>query len=109
LPAAKALHGYSDIHADVVLFTFDSIGSEIDVSDFIDWLFVCNIELFQKGGALRTILLTAAASLVAFHNEVTKDLGYDNALSTKLRSIAIEANLTDSRLPHARPEKVLSD
>jgi hypothetical protein len=109
LPAAKTIHGYTDIHADVVLFSFDGIGCEIDVSGLIDNLFVCNNKLFKEGGALRAIVVTAAASLVAFHNEVTKDLGYDNPLSSKLRDIARKMNLKDPRFPHATPETILSE
>jgi len=66
-----------------------------------------NDEHFDKGGELRSVLVTAAASLVAFHNDVTKDLGYDNPLSCKMRKIARDAKLKDPSLP--RSKKIIDD
>jgi len=52
-------------------------------------------------------LLTVAASLIMYHNDVTRDYSPSNALTTRLRNAARDGRISDSRFPDATPEQVL--
>jgi hypothetical protein len=110
LPAALALHGSNDLVAQVVPFRLAALGEDVSgyVSQLIQEIFPCNIPLFQERGRLWPVTRIVAASLIAFYNDVNTELGYNNALSWRLREAAVKVKLQDLLLPNQRPEAVLA-
>jgi len=82
--AALAMRGYLSLDAKVNLFRLEVIGRGAagrKVESLSRSSFVISVPAFQERGSLRGCLITCAAYLLAFHNEVTSDLGQSNPIS----------------------------
>ena len=66
--------------------------------------FLISVQQFQ----LHVVTRICAASLIMYHRMVTNEFGAENAVATKLRKSAREANITDSRFPNTSPESLLN-
>ncbi|KAL3932973.1 MAG: hypothetical protein SGBAC_010603 [Bacillariaceae sp.] len=110
LPAALALHGSNDLEAPVVPFRLSALGEDVsgNISQLIQEMFPCNISHFHEMGRLWPVTRIVAASMIAFYNDVNTELGYNNALSWRLREAAVKVKLQDPLLPNQRPEAVLA-
>ena len=93
------------------MYRLESIGgAEVarKVEELLNELFVVSVPHFQAGGSLRGVLRTCAASLIAFHNEITRDFGSGHAISRHLEKAARKVGISDPRHPGLSPESLLT-
>jgi hypothetical protein len=106
----KALAGWENVRGMVQPPRFMCLSNgtrNVSVDHFIEKLFVISLPAFKPGGQLYTVLEICGASLVMYHNTVTRDLGPSNVVSTKLRDAARAADIKDPSHPVDSPENIL--
>ena len=85
LRAMKARVGYHDIDSPFVVPSLDVLGKECkkNIDRFMSKLYkdIC-VPQFLPGGELRPVLHIATTSLILYHNEVTRDVGQSNFISS---------------------------
>jgi len=112
LPGALVLAGHPNPFSNSYLPRFEILGSCMK-DMYYKFVLACadpiDVEVLKPGNKLFHLVVTSVASLVMWHNQVTKDLGLGNAISVFLRTKAREVGLHDSRKPHLSPEAILED
>ena len=109
LPAAKALHGATDLKAEIVLPRLEAVGEHNmpQMEKLLGVMFDVTIVHFMPGGKLRPVLHLFAASLMRHNAQVDKDCkGPANKVSTALRAAFRKAEITDPSVGLS-PEGVL--
>ena len=109
---AKGMAGYRFLDFDGKMPRLECLGFQASsraVSDFVDKLFVVSIPAFKVQGHLHIVLKISAASLLMNHCKVTSECGYANAISSKIRNAAREANIVDCRYPNMSPEQIVDE
>jgi hypothetical protein len=110
IPAAHVLAGTSNIHAHIVLPKLNAIVllNATQVDKLVDKLFSVNVPAFDKGGCLRVVLRTCAASLIMHHMQLTRKFPC-NAISSHLYEAAWGARISDPRFLDFSPNLVLDE
>ena len=111
LRGAKALAHFCDIDADIKVPRLECLGTHTasSVDLLLEKCFVCTVSAFLAGGSLHKVLRTGLASLIMYHQQVTKEFTPANAVATKMRDAAREAGISDFRFPGVAPECVLDE
>jgi hypothetical protein len=109
LPGAKALAGYKHLKNNVAAPRLECLGAhnKATILAFMDSCFVINIPYFQRGAKLFPVLKVVMATLIMYHQDVTRELSPSNAVATHLRECARRLNLKDAHHPQLCPEKTL--
>jgi hypothetical protein len=110
IPAANVLDVKSNINSHIVLRKLNAIGllNAAQVDKLVDKLFSVNVPAFEKGGHLRVVLRTCAASLIMSHRQLTRKLP-SNAISSHLYEAASGARIVDPRFLDVSPHLVLDE
>ena len=97
----KALAQWDDVRGGVSVPRFECLGPGTSdaVNALVNKLFVSSLVAFKPGGTLYGVLRICGASLVMHHAVVTKSLGQGNVISTKLRTSAELAKISDPAFP----------
>ena len=105
----RALAEFS-VGANVRVPRFECLGTDTQssVNSLVEKLFVVSLPEFLPRGMLHSVLRISAASLVMYHNQLTSDFTPANAVATKLRNTAREANIADIAYPNTAPEVILN-
>eukprot|EP00956_Cyclotella_meneghiniana_P004277 scaffold5247_cov45-Cyclotella_meneghiniana.AAC.1 len=76
-PGGMSLAGYTDPHGEHVPMNFRSLGGLVrdSIERFISNLFVNNVECLQEGGINREVLVTCAACIIGWYNNLVRDVG----------------------------------
>ena len=111
LHAAKQLAKFPDLDGAVIVPTLTALGtSNLEMANqFMDKLFPTDVKHFKSGMKLRPILEICCASMIQYHRDVTKASGVSNIISSRMRQVADEINLSDPLHLHLSPSLVLKE
>ena len=96
-PGGLSLAGYIDPHGDYRPMSFRCLGNRVQdlVARFIDNLIVNDVECLQENGVNREVLVTCAACVVGWYNDLVRDVGPENAVVVKIHKAAQQSQLSD--------------
>jgi hypothetical protein len=100
-PAGKALAGYPDPHAPAFPMSFECLNGSVNqsvIDGFLSNLIINDVECLREDGAFREMLVTCAATMIGWYNDLYRDVGEKNPIVNKIRSAAQKSQLTDSSL-----------
>ena len=111
LCGGKVIAGFMNVDANIKVpwLKFLGVLIEVDVQELMKHLFVVLVPSFLPRGSLHVVLRTCTASLIMYHQMVTRELGSENAVSTNLRNSARSALITDTCFPNKSLEYLLDD
>jgi hypothetical protein len=81
--------------------SFDCLNGSVNqsvIDGFLSNLFINDIECMKQDGSLRQMLVTCAATLIGWYNDLFRDAGEKNPIVCKIHSAAQKSQLSDSTL-----------
>ena len=110
MPGANVLAGNSSARQTVMNPRLEALGVVVRpfVWKLFEQLYVVAVPFFKPSGSLFCVLKICTASLIMWHNHVTRKYSPANAMSSFLCDAARRAGIQDPRYPRMSPESILS-
>lgn len=99
-PAMNGLNDFLNTKGAKYAPQLECLGSHVQIvlDVFMSKLYVIDVPFFLPGGRLRPFLRACTASLLMYHWDVVKDLGYRNSVVEAVFDAAQAAKITDGEL-----------
>lgn len=108
MPGVNALHGKKNLFTPVAVPKLSALGADKDSAlELMKQVFQCNIESFDEGGDLYILKETFLASLLMHYEELERDCGVLNIVSSTLLRKADDAQITCADAPDLTCDRVL--
>lgn len=108
MPGVNALHGKKNLFTPVAVPKLSALGVDKDSAlELMKQVFQCNIESFDEGGDLYILKETFLASLLMHYDELERDCGVLNIVSSTLLRKADDAKITCADAPDLTCDRVL--
>ena len=96
-PGGMSLAGYTDPHGEHVPMNLRCLGGLVrdSIERFISNLVVNDVECLQEDGINREVLVTCAACIIGWYNNLVRDVGNENPIVVRIHQAAQRSQLSD--------------